>query len=115
MTGEIQLLNNIIDIDAIPVSLANGSITYIIKKGLVKLNQKSILDEVLYVLTLDCNLIFMAQLFDEICYMIIFTERLCVIWDLTTMNLIGVSDPRRGFFVHKDGPKASAQVNKVTS
>jgi len=42
-----------------------------------------------------------------------FTTRLCVIHDLTTKNLIGVGESKRGVFICKDNPKAIIQVNKA--
>ena len=78
MKGEIRSLRNITDIDAILVTMTNETIKYVVKKGSVTLNPKLILNEVLYVPTLDCNLILVAQLLNELYCMVTFTKRLCV-------------------------------------
>ena len=103
MTGELSCLNNVIDIDPIPVRLENGFITYVVKRESVKLNPKLTLHDVLYVPSLDCNLISVAQLLDGFCCMVTFFKKLCVIQDLATKNLIGVGEPRKGVFVYKEG------------
>jgi len=59
------LLNEVNDIEPIPVILANWAITYVIKRGSVELNPNLVLHDVLYVPSLDCNLISVAQLLDE--------------------------------------------------
>ena len=66
MTEEIELLNNVMEIDPTLVILANGSVTYAVKRGTIELNPKLILLNVLYVPSLNCNLVSVAQLLDEI-------------------------------------------------
>jgi len=47
--------------------------------------------------------------------MITFTKKLCVVQDLTTKNLIGVGEPKRGVLVYKDGPVEGIQANQAIS
>ena len=103
MTGELELLRNVVDIALVPVGLADGSIAHATKRGSIQLNSTLILGDVLYVPSLDCNLISIYQLLDELCCMVTFTKKLCEVQDLTTKNLIGVGEHRRGVFVYKDG------------
>jgi len=65
--------------------------------------------------SLDCNLISIYQLLDELCCMVTFTKKLCVVQDLSTKNLIGVGEPRRGVVVYQDGPMEGIQANKPIS
>jgi len=57
MTSVLSLLKNVRDMEAIPVELPNGSETMAIKRGIVHLSSKLILNNVLFVPGLNCNLI----------------------------------------------------------
>jgi len=90
----LELLCNVMDNAPVSVGLADGSIAHATKRGSIQLNSKLILRDVLYVPSLDCNLISIYQLLDELCCMVTFTKRLCVVQDLTTKNMIGVDEPK---------------------
>ena len=115
MTGIENLLRNVCNIEPIPVELSNGTHTLAVKRGLVHLNPKLTLRDVLYVPNLKCSLISIAQLLDDICCTVTFPPKLCVIQDLTTRNLIGVAKPRRGVYYYKNEATDRAQVNKVST
>jgi len=57
MTGELELLRNVVDIAPIPVGLADGLIAHATKRGSIQLNSKLILRDEFYVPSLDFNLI----------------------------------------------------------
>ena len=101
MIGNLSLLTNVVNIDPIPVSKANGSITYAAKRGSVVLNSTLILQDVIYVPNLDCNLISAGPLVDEIYCMVTFFKKRCVVQYLTSKKLIGVDELHRGVFAFK--------------
>ena len=86
MTCELSLLRDVQDMDAVLVELPNGSETLAIKKGMVHLSSNLILNNVLFVPGLNCNLISIAQLVDDNICEVTFNKRLCVIQDLTTRS-----------------------------
>ena len=89
MTGNLHLLSNVVDIEPIPVGMQNGAIVLANKHGSVKLNEKLSLRDVLFVPSLKCNLISIAQPIEDICCIVTFTRKLYVIQDLSTKMLIG--------------------------
>jgi len=115
MPSNLDLLYNVVDIEPILIRLANGSMTHAINRGLVTLNANMIPYDVLYLPSLDCNLISITQLLNEICCMVTFTKKHCVVQDLTSKKSIGVAEPRRGVFICKEESEASIQANEVAS
>jgi len=47
VTVNLSLLNDVVNIDPIPINMANGSITYATKRGSVVLNSKLSLQDVI--------------------------------------------------------------------
>jgi len=99
----------------IPIGMLNGAIALAGKHGSIKLNEKLILHDVLYVSSLNCNLISIAQLFDDLCCCATFTLKLCMIQDLTAKILIRSSEHRKGVYFYKECPTMQLQANKVNS
>jgi len=60
MTGNLKLSLNLCDITPVPVGMPNGTIPLANKRGSVRLNDKLMLSDVLYVPSLNCNLISIA-------------------------------------------------------
>jgi len=60
MTRNINLLQSVCDMNPILVGMPNGAVALASKHGSVKLNEKLILRDVLYVSSLNCNLISIA-------------------------------------------------------
>ena len=83
----ITLLRNLYDISPILVGMSNGAITFQRKRGSVKLHDKLSLSDVLYVPSLNYNLISIPQLIDEFCCIVIVAPQRCVIQDPTTKTL----------------------------
>jgi len=77
----------------------------------VRLNDNLVLYDVLYVPSLNCNLISIAQLIEDLCCSVTFTYKSCVIQDLTTETSIGSGKHRRGVYFYKESP--NIQANKV--
>jgi len=91
MIRNSKLLSNLCDITLIAVGMPNGTIALANKRGSVRLNDKLMLSDVLYVRGLNCSLISIAQLIEDLCCIVTFTRKLCVIQDPTTKMLIGSS------------------------
>jgi len=79
MTGNIDLLYKLVDIEPIPVGLVNGSVMYAMKRGSVALNPNLRLHDVIYMPNLDCNLISITQLLDKIYCRETFTKKHCIV------------------------------------
>jgi len=99
--------------EAIPVELPNESETLAIKKGMVHLSSKLILNNVLFVPGLNCNSISIVQLVDDNICEVTFNKRLCVIQDLATRSRIEVGEPKRGVYYFKQPTTEKVQVNKI--
>jgi len=56
------------------------------------------LTNVLYVPKLNCNLIFVSQMMDELKCVVQFTHKLCVVQDRILRTLIGASERRDGLY-----------------
>jgi len=56
MTENLKILSNLCDITPVPLGMPNGTIALANKRGSVRLNDKLMLSDVLYVPSLNCNL-----------------------------------------------------------
>ena len=81
MSGDAQLLNDLCDVPPYLVSLPNGSTTVALKMGTVILTNNMKLHHVFYIPRLKCNLIYVYKLTIENNYLVIFSDKLCVIQD----------------------------------
>jgi len=69
----------------------------------------------LFVPSLNCSLILIAQLIEDLSCNVTFTRKLCVVQDPTMKTLIGLGEHRRGVYFYKAGATAKIQVNKLDS
>ena len=115
MTENINLLRDIHEVLPIEVQLPNGAYTSAIKRGFAYLSPNITLKDVLYVPKLNCNLISVGQLIDDLSCIVTFTNQHCVIQDLISRSPIGVGESKRGVYYFKDKPAAAIQVNQVSS
>jgi len=115
MTGNLCLSSNVVGIEPIPVGMPNGAITIANKLGSVKLNEKLSISDVLFVPSLNCNLISIAQLIEDLYCIVTFTHKLYVIQYLTTKMPIGSGEQRKGVYFYNGSPTAKIQVNKDVS
>ena len=85
-------------------------------KGDVKLCSDIVLRNVFYVLDLQCNLIFVIQLTDDMSCVLFVTKIFCVIQDLHLRTLIGASERRDGLYYFRDFPRIGAMnIDGVSS
>ena len=89
MTGSLKLLCNVKTVITCPVGLPDGKEVMAEKKGNIVLDGRLKLTNVLYVPSLNCNLISVSQLIEESDCIIQFTDKFCVIQDRTSRMLIG--------------------------
>ena len=115
MTTNINMLQEVHEVLPIEVELPNGAYTLATKRGFAYLNSNITQKDVLYVPELNCNLISIGQLIKDLSCTVTFTNKHCVIKDLTSRSTIGVGEPKRGVYYFKDKPAATIQVNKVSS
>ena len=98
MTGRLDCLSHVEDMMECPVGLPNGEQTAATKEGKVELNDELKLANVLYVPSLQCNLVSISQLIDEIDCIVYFTKKFCAIQDRSTRTVIGVGERREGLY-----------------
>jgi len=106
---------NLCDMPSVPVSMPNGTIVFANKRGSVKLNDKLVLSDVLYVPSLNCNLVSITQLIEDLCCTLTFTRKIYVIQDHTKKTLIGSGEHRRGVYFYKKRPTTEIQANNVVT
>nr|GMD86911.1 Retrovirus-related Pol polyprotein from transposon TNT 1-94 [Ipomoea batatas] len=92
MTGNANSFHNVRNMTRCPVGLPDGRSTVATKKGLVNLDERLKMHNVLYVHELNCNLISMSRLIDDSNCIVQFTKDLCVIHDCTSKMLIEAGD-----------------------
>jgi len=76
--------------------------TLAIKKGMVHLSSKIILNNVLFVPDLNCNLISIVKLIDDNIYEVTFTKMLCVMQDLIIKSPIEWMSLREGSIISRN-------------
>ncbi|XP_050896672.1 uncharacterized protein LOC127103459 [Lathyrus oleraceus] len=92
MTGNLNRMRELRDIQSCSVGLPNGEHASAIKEGSIVLEGGLKLDNVLFVPKLKCNLISVSQMMNELKCVIQFTDKLCVVQDRTSRTLIGAVD-----------------------
>ena len=96
MTGNLNHMHELRDIQSCPVELPNGQHTITIKEGSMVLNGGLKFTNILYVPKLNCNLISVSQMMDELKCVVQFTDKLCVVQDRISRALIGAGERRDG-------------------
>jgi len=79
----------------------------------VRLGKEIVLNDVLFVRDLKCNLISIALFVEDLCCTVMFDRKLCVIQDPTTKMLTGLGEHRKGVYFHKKDATVEVQANKV--
>ena len=111
MTGEINLLSDVVTIAPVPITMPNGSITWATRQGQLNLGGRLILRRVFYAPHLSATLISISQLLQDIAGFILFTKKFCVIQDLASKTLIGAGEEHNGVFKYMG--TVSVQANHV--
>ena len=89
------------------ISTANGTPSHVVGEGSVTLTEQLNLDSVLVVLTLNHNLLSVAQITRTLQCIVIFWPNLCVFKDIQTQKTIGYGT-RRGKLYYLELTSASS-------
>ncbi|KAJ4755428.1 Retroelement pol polyprotein-like [Rhynchospora pubera] len=108
MTGEFTYLQDVCDVAPSLVGLPNGAQTVAKQEGCVVLNGGLVLNRVLYVPTLKCNLISLSKLINDNGCIVTFTNELCAIQDRNMRMVTGVGELKDGVYYYHQ--PTSAQV-----
>src|ERR1044072_2257324 len=101
MTGAIDLLSDVRSITPCPVGLPNGDQTTDVKEGKMHLGENTYLQNVLYVPNMNCTLIYVSKLMQDLKCVVTFSNKLCVMQDQTLRTLIKVSEECNGVFLFR--------------
>lgn len=110
ITNDISILTHVKDVKACSVGLPNGQTVLATKEGVVKLCENLSLTHVLYVPQLNCNLISVSQLVDELSCFVQITNDMCAIQDQHSRELIGVGERQDGLYYFRQMPMVKANT-----
>lgn len=96
--GTLENLRHVKEIESFPVGLPNGESVLATKMGTICLIKTIILQNVYYVSKLDCNLISVSQLNDDMLCFVQFSNNICAIQDLHSRKLIGTGERQDGLY-----------------
>lgn len=113
MTGEINLLSNVVTIPPCPITMPNGNVTWATRQGQLNLGGRLILRHVFYAPHISATLISVSQLLQDIAGFVLFTKDFCVIQDLASKTLIGAGEEHNGIFRYVGA--LAIQANHVRS
>lgn len=99
LIGTLSILTNMVDVPPCPVGLPDESEAIAIKAGDVSFEQDLMLYHVLFVPTLNYNLISVSQLIQDSRCTASFANRLCILQDPILKIVIGVGKQRSGVYV----------------
>jgi len=112
MTGHFEILENVKKINPITVGLPDGNEAAANKIKNVRFGLKMVLQGVLFVPKLKCNLISIWKLSKGSNCIVIFTDNFCVIQDRFSRNLIGMDRVKGGVFLHKEVLKTQLKLTQ---
>lgn len=102
MTGDVSLLTNLQGIVSRLVSFADCSQLMATRTSCLRLSAKVTLPNVLFVSSLNCTLLSVAELLIQTSYFAKFIDTLCVLQDHFARILIGVGEERDGVYIYRD-------------
>ncbi|XP_074313409.1 uncharacterized protein LOC141648580 [Silene latifolia] len=111
VTGTLSCLEDTKNINGRPVCLPNGQEVLAIMIGSVYINESLILNNVLYIPSLKCNLISISQLTSDTNLCFEFAKSSCLIQDRSLRTTIGAGELRDGLFWISAGTRTSAVHN----
>lgn len=108
VTGNRDLLVHTRDITHCPIGLPDGKEVISIVQGEVQLCTNVVLHNVYYVPSLNCNLISVSQLIQDVRCIVTFTNTLCVIQAQHSRTLIALGEQRDGLYYFRGIPQIRA-------
>ncbi|CAH9143698.1 unnamed protein product, partial [Cuscuta epithymum] len=115
VTDDSKCLTNCNSIRACPVGLPDGRVVAAVMEGRAQLSHTLALDHVLYVPGLNCHLISVSQLIDQLSCKVIFTNLFCAIQDRCSRTLIGAGERRDGLYIFRGVPAVHTVHKSVLS
>ncbi|XP_075489647.1 uncharacterized protein LOC142528484 [Primulina tabacum] len=103
VTSDESCLSNIKTVSPCPVGLPDGQTVDATKEGVVRLTDTIVLQHVLFVPKLHCNLISVSQLNDDLNCFVQFNSNLCAIQDQRSREVIGTGERRDGLYYLQHG------------
>lgn len=85
------------------MGLPNGQTVATTKEGIVQLTDTLVLQHVLFVLKLQCNLISVSQFVDDLNCAVHFTSNACTIQDQHLREVIGTGERLDGLYYMRQG------------
>ncbi|KAH9718013.1 retrovirus-related pol polyprotein from transposon RE1 [Citrus sinensis] len=113
MTGSRELMTDLQNIGPSPIGLPNGTCSHAQGEGTVEFGNNLRLNHVLYVPDLNCNLISLACLINDLQCLVTLTDKLCVIQDRTMRTLIDVGEQEDGVYIFRS--PASVKACRVSA
>lgn len=98
VNNDISIMKNVKTIHNCPIGLPDGKMMNTNQLDLVTLDGSLVIENVLFVSHLNCNLIYGTQLSGELRSNIQFTNKICVIQDQSTRMVIDVGEKRDGLY-----------------
>ncbi|KAL2941173.1 Retrovirus-related Pol polyprotein from transposon RE1 [Bienertia sinuspersici] len=115
VTDDATCLMDVHTIYPCPVGLPDGSHAMATTEGCVFLADNIILEHVLFVPQLNCNLISVSKMIDDSQCFVQFTDSLCAIQDRLSRSLIGAGERIDGLYYFQRLPKVCAVTNTGVS
>ena len=115
MTGDRALLSELEIISPCSVAFADGNRTLAVQMGSLRLSEKLVLYNVLYVPDLKCTLISVAKLLKQTNCLAMFTDTICVLQDRFSRTLIGAGKERDGVYYFMDIISAKSHRASLSS
>lgn len=109
-TGTLSCLVDQFEGAVCPVILPNGVVIHATRRGRVILSDKCILQNVVYVPSLSCNLISVSQLMDDCLCDVFFTHNMCIFQDRKTRIAIGAGERRGGLYYFSNSAAVSGDL-----
>ncbi|KAL2907188.1 Retrovirus-related Pol polyprotein from transposon TNT 1-94 [Bienertia sinuspersici] len=115
VTGDDTCLFDAHNICPCPVGLPDGASALATKEGRVYLAEDIILENVLFVPKLNCNLISVSKMVDDSNCLVKFTNSVCAIQDQSSGSLIGAGERIDGLYFFRQIPKVCAVQDAAVS
>ena len=116
MMGDLYLLKDLRDIPNCPIGMPNGNKAIAMKTGTIELDENIALKNVLDVPSLNCDMISVSQIIDDLDCIVQFTKNCCVMQDPVTRMLIGAGERKDGLYFFRNLPQIKAmKVDRLNS
>ena len=112
LTGKLEILNELQDMEPVLIVLADGHETISVKEGKVRIGQGLVLNSVFYVEGMPSDLNYVGQLMDENGCVVQMADRFLIVQDRITRMAIGAAKRDQGAFCLRSMENAGAAITK---